>query len=419
MDGKGNTEVMDENVHNAASILLDMMGAKEKAKTNTISAEPQDLKEDSPDAPDVIGKEDENVSPCGIDGLLQAETRNGGKSVENRTRQKVSIVSGRVGKDPRRQNHVKKKKIDGVRKYLVDSYRQDTDKQEKEKAKDDGGVPTVPVENRQELTAVHAKSPKERVRDNLGTVQDADEEGALVVGKHDGNKSRVDGEPQANDGTRNLKQDAERRTLTENNPQLAQVKEKLEEMIQGGMINSSMRCPCRKSVEEGFMICCDKCNFWVHGACIGIYSNEEASDEYFCPICVERSKRKLGKRCVKTTSIGGGVTKTGKLSGRRGGKKARGKGKKKGKKKETLVWTEEDKEFLIETVRDFKDQNEAHRNRLMVHHFQQAKRERNLTAVKRQIAQLRKEGRIPREPKGEKDHASVLSYTALRAALFK
>lgn len=42
-----------------------------------------------------------------------------------------------------------------------------------------------------------------------------------------------------------------------------------------------------------FMICCDQCEEWYHGSCVGISVSqgkrmEREGKEYTCPICVEK-----------------------------------------------------------------------------------------------------------------------------------
>lgn len=46
-------------------------------------------------------------------------------------------------------------------------------------------------------------------------------------------------------------------------------------------------CLCRKPYDETqFYICCDKCQDWFHGRCVGILQSEaESIDEYICPNC--------------------------------------------------------------------------------------------------------------------------------------
>lgn len=50
-------------------------------------------------------------------------------------------------------------------------------------------------------------------------------------------------------------------------------------------------CICRKPYDETqFYICCDKCQDWFHGRCVGILQCEaENIDEYICPNCQTNS----------------------------------------------------------------------------------------------------------------------------------
>lgn len=46
-------------------------------------------------------------------------------------------------------------------------------------------------------------------------------------------------------------------------------------------------CLCKQPYDESqFYICCDKCQDWFHGRCVGIVQSEaEFIDEYVCPAC--------------------------------------------------------------------------------------------------------------------------------------
>ena len=37
--------------------------------------------------------------------------------------------------------------------------------------------------------------------------------------------------------------------------------------------------------DAGFMICCERCNVWQHGPCVGVMSEKEAPDTYYCEEC--------------------------------------------------------------------------------------------------------------------------------------
>jgi hypothetical protein len=37
--------------------------------------------------------------------------------------------------------------------------------------------------------------------------------------------------------------------------------------------------------DTGFMICCERCNVWQHGPCVGVMSENEAPDIYYCEEC--------------------------------------------------------------------------------------------------------------------------------------
>lgn len=37
--------------------------------------------------------------------------------------------------------------------------------------------------------------------------------------------------------------------------------------------------------DTGFMICCERCNVWQHGPCVGVMRENEAPEIYFCEEC--------------------------------------------------------------------------------------------------------------------------------------
>ena len=49
-------------------------------------------------------------------------------------------------------------------------------------------------------------------------------------------------------------------------------------------------CFCRKPDDGSLMICCDKCNEWYHGVCVGITQTEGLENrKWFCPLCIRGS----------------------------------------------------------------------------------------------------------------------------------
>eukprot|EP01117_Protostelium_nocturnum_P019257 TRINITY_DN8301_c0_g1_i4.p1 TRINITY_DN8301_c0_g1~~TRINITY_DN8301_c0_g1_i4.p1 ORF type:complete len:676 (+),score=187.06 TRINITY_DN8301_c0_g1_i4:3029-5056(+) len=80
---------------------------------------------------------------------------------------------------------------------------------------------------------------------------------------------------------------------------------KLEENVE------SKHCFCGSSHEWGFMICCEICERWYHGSCVGLKEEEDAEDieEYHCIKCApthgpSKMKRKsVRKRKVHNYSV--------------------------------------------------------------------------------------------------------------------
>ncbi|EDX03589.1 transcription initiation factor TFIID subunit 3 [Drosophila simulans] len=70
-------------------------------------------------------------------------------------------------------------------------------------------------------------------------------------------------------------------------------------------------CICRQSHSNGFMICCDNCNEWFHGDCIGLPASIGVQhDTYYCTECFR--KNPLLKCTYKKSSSTSGVPKTPK-----------------------------------------------------------------------------------------------------------
>ena len=56
--------------------------------------------------------------------------------------------------------------------------------------------------------------------------------------------------------------------------------------------NNELYCLCRQPYDESkFYICCDRCQDWFHGTCVGILQSEANSiEEYICPNCKKDSQ---------------------------------------------------------------------------------------------------------------------------------
>ncbi|GAO50993.1 hypothetical protein SAICODRAFT_220125 [Saitoella complicata NRRL Y-17804] len=80
-----------------------------------------------------------------------------------------------------------------------------------------------------------------------------------------------------------------------------------------------IRCPCGDDDDSGFMVACDTCGVWQHAECVGIPSENDAPDNYFC----ERCRPDLHEALLKE------LEEEKKLPKRKAAsKKAKGKGKK-------------------------------------------------------------------------------------------
>ncbi len=56
--------------------------------------------------------------------------------------------------------------------------------------------------------------------------------------------------------------------------------------------NNELYCLCQQPYDESqFYICCDRCQDWFHGRCVGVLQSEADSiDEYVCPNCQSDSQ---------------------------------------------------------------------------------------------------------------------------------
>lgn len=69
--------------------------------------------------------------------------------------------------------------------------------------------------------------------------------------------------------------------------------EKMDEFVCDGCKHAKeaqeLYCLCRQPYDESqFYICCDKCQDWFHGRCVGVLQTEADNiDEYICPNCTK------------------------------------------------------------------------------------------------------------------------------------
>ncbi|MCP9265948.1 PHD-finger family protein [Dirofilaria immitis] len=65
-----------------------------------------------------------------------------------------------------------------------------------------------------------------------------------------------------------------------------------EKVEQAGKINGEEQthCLCGSSDESSFMICCDHCGIWYHGACLQVTRTQANRIEtYACPPCISKN----------------------------------------------------------------------------------------------------------------------------------
>uniref|UniRef100_A0A667ZM08 Death inducer-obliterator 1 n=1 Tax=Myripristis murdjan TaxID=586833 RepID=A0A667ZM08_9TELE len=82
----------------------------------------------------------------------------------------------------------------------------------------------------------------------------------------------------------------------------------------GGYDPNALYCICRQKHNKRFMICCDRCEEWFHGDCVGITEArgrlmERNGEDYICPNCTAK-KNKVVRPATAALSAG---TELGKL----------------------------------------------------------------------------------------------------------
>lgn len=59
-----------------------------------------------------------------------------------------------------------------------------------------------------------------------------------------------------------------------------------------------VRCTCGDNHNRGFLVQCDKCQFWLHGVCVNC-PRASSREQFYCPFCMEK---RLRCRCKKNKS---------------------------------------------------------------------------------------------------------------------
>ncbi|BFZ59761.1 Histone deacetylase complex subunit [Saitoella coloradoensis] len=86
--------------------------------------------------------------------------------------------------------------------------------------------------------------------------------------------------------------------------------------------NDVIRCPCGDDDDSGFMVACDTCGVWQHAECVGIPSENDAPENYFCERCRPDLHEALLKELEEEKKL---------PKGKAASKKGKGKGKKSAK----------------------------------------------------------------------------------------
>ncbi|KAM7423262.1 hypothetical protein PAMA_011013 [Pampus argenteus] len=86
------------------------------------------------------------------------------------------------------------------------------------------------------------------------------------------------------------------------------------ESDEGGYDPNALYCICRQKHNKRFMICCDRCEEWFHGDCVGITEArgrlmERNGEDYICPNCTAKKNQVVRP----ATSVLSPSTETGEL----------------------------------------------------------------------------------------------------------
>jgi hypothetical protein len=61
--------------------------------------------------------------------------------------------------------------------------------------------------------------------------------------------------------------------------------DELREQAISNSVNEILRKEYGIQIDQGLFIQCDKCSVWQHGYCVGLFTNEDVPDKYWCELC--------------------------------------------------------------------------------------------------------------------------------------